>query len=104
MKKRKYDITMNTPIGSRYGTINLILKDNCISGTLNLVEHSEPLSGSIDSDGNCKIYGNLITLMRTIEYTAIGRVSEKAIELSLQGERNIFKITGIAIPESEVTK
>lgn len=95
---------MNTPIGSRYGTINLILKDNCISGTLNLLEHSEPLSGSIDSDGNCKIYGNLITLMRTIEYTAIGRVSEKAIELSLQGERNIFKITGIAIPESEVTK
>lgn len=52
MKKRKYDITMNTPIGSRYGTINLILADSCINGTLDLLEHSEPFSGSIDRKGN----------------------------------------------------
>ena len=103
MEERKYNITMNTPIGSRYGTINLILADSYINGTLDLLEHSEPFSGSIDRNGNCKIYGHLITLMRTIEYTAVGRITEKAIELSLQGERNIFKITGIAIPESEAT-
>lgn len=103
MKKRKYDITMSTPIGSRYGTIHLILADSRINGTLDLLEHSEPFSGTIDRNGNCKIYGHLITLMRTIEYTAIGRITEKAIELSLQGEKNTFKITGIAIPESEVT-
>lgn len=94
---------MSTPIGSRYGTINLVFADNRINGTLNLLAHSEPLYGSIDRDGNCKIFGHLITLMRTIEYTAIGKISEKAIELSLRGERNVFKITGIAIPESEVT-
>lgn len=104
MKKRKYIITMNTPIGLRHGTILLILTDSCINGTLDLLEHSEPLYGSIDDNGNCKISGRLITLMRTIEYTAIGRITEKAIELSLRGERNIFKITGIAVTESEVNK
>lgn len=104
IKKRKYNITMNTSIGSRYGTINLIIADNCINGTLDLLDHSEPLCGSMDSNGNCKIHGQLVTLMRTIEYTAIGRISEKAIELSLHGKRNIFKITGIAIPESKVMK
>lgn len=102
MKKRKYNITMNTPIGSRCGTINLTLEDNCINGTLDLLEKSEPLYGSMDSNGNCKIYGRLITLMRTIEYTAVGKITEESIELSFYGERNIFKITGTAIPESEV--
>lgn len=102
MKNIKYNITMYTPIGSRYGTINLFLADNLINGTLDLLEHSEPVNGSIDNKGNCKINGRLVTLLRTIEYTAVGKVTEKAIELSLQGERNIFRIKGIAVTESEV--
>lgn len=102
MKDRKYNITMNTPIGSRYGTISISLENSRIFGTLNLLEHSEPLSGLIDGEGNCTIYGKLKTLMRTVEYTAIGKITEKAIELSMKGERNIFKITGNAVSQSEV--
>ena len=102
MKYRKYEIVMDTPIGLRYGTINLCSTENRINGTLDLLGHSEPFGGTIDSNGNCTICGQLITLMHTINYTAIGKITEKAIELSLQGERNVFKMTGIGVPESEV--
>ncbi len=102
MKNRKYNIVMDTPVGSRYGIIDLYGSDNQIRGTLDLLDHSEPFGGTIDSNGNCIICGHIITLMRTIDYTAIGRITEKSIELSLQSKQNHFKITGTVVLESEV--
>ncbi len=99
---RKYNIVMKTPIGLRYGTMDACLADGRMTGTINLLGHSEPFDGMIGCDGNCKISGRLITLMRTIPYTAVGNVSRETIELLLEGERNRFKITGSAVPESEV--
>lgn len=97
-----YDIVMKTPIGLRYGTISLCSNGSNLNGTLDLLEHSEPFDGTIDNDGNCTICGHIVTLMRTIHYTAVGKVSESSIELSIQGERNIFRITGVAAGEREV--
>ncbi|MGN0504988.1 MAG: hypothetical protein ACI4FZ_00390 [Lachnospiraceae bacterium] len=102
MSNAKYNIEMKTPVGMRYGTMNFCSSENQVSGTLHLLGHSEPFNGAVDNEGNCTIRGRLITLMRTIDYIAVGKVSQKAIELSLQGERNKFTITGIAVPESEV--
>ncbi|MGN1203938.1 MAG: hypothetical protein ACI4SA_02670 [Lachnospiraceae bacterium] len=99
MENRTYNIVMDTPVGSRYGTIRLNSAENHIHGTMDLLGHSEPFDGTMDGNGNCTLNGRLITLMRTIEYTAIGKITEMAIELSLQGERNIFRITGIAASE-----
>lgn len=101
MKHRIYHITMRTPIGQRRGTMELSLRNDRVQGTLHLLAHSEPLAGSVDREGNCRIRGRLITLMRTIEYTAIGKITEKAVDLLLQGERNCFPITGTAIAERE---
>lgn len=102
MENIKYSIVMHTPIGLRYGTINICQAEGQIKGTLDILNHSEPFSGTLDSEGNCTICGRLVTLMRNISYTAIGSFDEKTIELLLQGERNKFKITGIAVSESEV--
>lgn len=97
-----YNIEMKTPIGLRYGTISLCFTENQLRGTLDLLGHSEPFDGAVDDAGNCTISGRLVTLMRTINYTAVGKVTQKAIELSLKGDRNNFEITGTVIPESEV--
>lgn len=102
MKNIKYNITMNTPVGFKHGSINVFTADNCIIGTLNLLEHTEPFSGLIDSEGNCKVSGKLITLMHTIEYTATGQITDNTIELLLQGDQKTFRITGTAAAESEV--
>lgn len=102
MGNRMYNIVMKTPLGLRYGTLSACLADGQINGNINILGHSEPFHGVIDGDGNCKIRGRLITLVRTVPYTAVGRVSRDAIDLLLEEERNRFEITGSAVPESEV--
>ncbi len=104
MDKKNYNIVMKTPVGSRHGTISLCIINNKIYGTLNLLGHSEAFTGSVENDGTCSIHGNLVTLIRRIDYTAVGKISRDTIELSLREERNIFKITGVAVPESEVNE
>lgn len=94
MENRIYNIEMDTPIGLRYGTMTLCSTGNKVNGTLALLEHSEPFNGTVDENGNCTIYGRLVTLMRTIHYTANGKISEKGIELLLHGEQNNFKVRG----------
>lgn len=101
MKPTEYRITMATPIGARHGKLRLYREEEQLCGTLELLAHSEPFCGSIDAQGHCTLRGQLVTLMRTIAYTATGRITETAVELSLQSDRHVFPITGRALPESE---
>lgn len=100
--KKKYDIVMKTPIGARYGTMVLNCENNHLFGEINLLKASQPFDGFIDENGNCSFCGTLISLVRTIHYKAVGRISENAIELKLSGERNQFNVSGVAINEKEV--
>lgn len=104
MKKGKYIIEMDTPIGPKFGIMKVCISGSMINGTLNLLEHSEPFSGTININGKCEIFGQIITLLRTIEYKAVGVITEKTVELSLQGDRNVFRIMGNAVKESEVNE
>ncbi len=102
MPKQHYDIVMQTSIGKRYGTMTAEWGGGQISGLMELLGHTEAFHGKVDETGNCHIKGHLISLNRTIPYTAVGKISSSMLQLSLQGERNHFKITGSVIPESEV--
>ncbi|MGN0311619.1 MAG: hypothetical protein ACI4CC_02495 [Lachnospiraceae bacterium] len=94
---RIYNVTMSTPVGLKHGTMELNIADGKVRGILSLLEHSEPFVGTVDSKGNCLICGQLITLMRTIHYTAVGCLTDHGIRLRLRGERSDFEITGIEI-------
>ncbi|MGN1367949.1 MAG: hypothetical protein ACI4WX_03700 [Aristaeellaceae bacterium] len=102
--KKMYRIVMNTPLGERYGTIALTKDNHRLFGEMNLLKASQPFDGSIDENGNCSFCGTLLSLMRTIRYRAIGRITDNAIELKLSGERNEFDITGVAVHEKEVSR
>lgn len=99
MRTGTYQIRMQTPMGERTGTMEVQFEGGSISGRLNLLQHSEPFEGSIGPDGACRISGRLITLMSTIPYTATGRITPEAVELSLQGGRSCFAVTGTACNE-----
>lgn len=101
MGERKYRIAMETMVGLRYGTMRIRSFNNQLAGTLELLEHSEEFEGTVDADGNCKIYGCLVTLMRSFQYTAVGKLSDSCVELLLRGGQNNFRITGSAVPERE---
>lgn len=97
MKEIKYSISMFTPIGMKRGIMFATMNENQISGTMELLEHKEPFDGIIEKNGECKIRGRLISLMRTIEYTASGKITPSTVQLLLRGERNTFEISGKAL-------
>lgn len=92
----EFDIIMQTQLGKRFGKMSAEVNDRSLNGTLSIFDHSEPFFGMIDEDGNCKINGKIITLMRTIEYVATGIISAQTVNLIMQGERNVFQIDGVS--------
>ncbi|MGN1319874.1 MAG: hypothetical protein ACI4U6_02025, partial [Acutalibacteraceae bacterium] len=74
MEKYRYSVVMQTPLGNKYGSLAADVSENSVSGWLEMLKHKEPFNGTIDNVGNCKINGKIITLMRTIPFTAIGKL------------------------------
>ena len=91
-----YKIVMQTPLGPRKGSLYLEISENKVTGYLGLLGNRNSFSGKIDRKGCCKIHGQIITLMRTIEYTGTGHADENSVELTLQGVRDIFYLKGTA--------
>lgn len=97
-----YDITMQTPIGNRYGSMNVTVNQNHVDGILTILKKATPFDGSICEDGNCRISGQLITLMRTIPYDAVGRITKSSLWLILKGEQETFEVSG-SVSDSNVS-
>ncbi len=91
-----YDVIMQTSIGLRYGTMSVTVDNRNISGMLDILKRANPFRGKINEKGECQIRGELTTLMRTIPYSATGRITKEALALRLNGERENFEITGTA--------
>lgn len=98
---KKYKISLKTPIGVRHGTMEVYIHKQKIKGSITLLGHKNPIYGIIDSTGSCTIVGQLTTLVRNINYTAVGKITDTVVELSLKGERNVFKITGTVEEKEE---
>lgn len=94
MWNRSYNVIMRTPIGARYGTVSVTVDNSTISGMLDILKKANPFHGNINEKGDCRIKGELTTLMRTIPYNATGRITKEALVLKLKGERESFEITG----------
>lgn len=102
MWNRLYDVTMRTPIGDRYGSMNVTVNQNHVDGILTILKKATPFAGSICEDGSCRISGQLITLMRTIPYEAVGRITKSSLWLILRGEQETFEVSG-SVSDSNVS-
>lgn len=92
---KQYNVLLHTPIGHRSGSMNVKIDGGRISGMLHVLKEAKPFQGKIDTSGHCSFKGNLVTLTRTIPYQAEGIITEKAIELSLEGENKCYRLTGV---------
>jgi len=92
----EYIIAMETPLGSKRGTMYINISPPVLSGQLRILRGTEPLYGVIDEHGFCTLRGKIKTLMREIDYTATGTIGRKIMELTVRGGSNIFQITGTA--------
>ncbi len=94
MWNRLYDITMQTPIGARYGTMSVMENNGKINGMLNILKRENSFHGRIRENGDCRITGAIRSLMRIIPYDAEGRMTEEILILTLTGEQESFEISG----------
>lgn len=101
MVRRTYRIQMQTPLGSRAGTMEVQIEEPRLWGNLNVLKHVEPFEGTIDASGACRIRGTLVTLMSSIPYTASGQLTPDSLSLFLEGGRNLFPVTGTVCPEEK---
>ena len=97
MYENAYNILMQTPVGVKYGTISFNVTDGKISGEMDMLNHCEPITGTIDEFGYCHITGQIVTLVRNIDFKATGRIYNGNLNLSARGERNAFEITGVPL-------
>ncbi|MGN0338880.1 MAG: hypothetical protein ACI4D0_00130 [Lachnospira sp.] len=95
MSEQQYSIVMQTPIGKKYGSLSVSILADRLNGYLTLLNHNEPIEGTIDGSGNCSFTGKLVTLLRTIPYVATGIISDSEVKLQIKGARNTFRLTGV---------
>lgn len=95
MMPETYVIRMDTPIGERNGMIHIEqIECGRVLGVLDVLNHPQSFVGVINIDGHCSLAGRITTLLKTFFYTAIGRITETSLQLSLQSEHGCFEMTG----------
>lgn len=97
MWNRQYNVTMQTSMGARYGTMTVTVDGSRVNGILTILKKAVPFDGMIREDGNCRITGSLITLMRTIPYDATGQMTQTSLQLTLRGAQETFELSGHAV-------
>lgn len=95
MSEQQYSIVMQTPIGKKYGSLSVSILADKLNGCLTLLNHNEPIEGTVDGNGNCSFTGKLVTLLRTIPFVATGIISDSEVKLQIKGARNTFRLTGV---------
>lgn len=91
-----YSITMNTPAGLRYGDLTLNIKQENISGYLDILNHKNRVSGKLLRHGQCELTGVIVSLMRKFKYTAVGKFDSYSIQLILKEQNNCYQLYGTA--------
>ena len=96
MRTYRYAVSMQVPLGKRLGRLVLYESEGLLSGELEVLGHTEPLSGTIDMDGKCELTGIIVSAVRSIPYKAVGAIKERMIDLTVRGEKgDLFHISGM---------
>ena len=94
MKIYKYLINMKVPLGIRQGVMIVNEINGFITGKLDILGHIESFAGYLYDDGECKIYGNITSLTKTISYQAMGQMNEESISLDFYTDLGKFYAFG----------
>lgn len=89
-----YEVRMQTSVGIRLGQMIVYRDGDRLNGYFEILNHNEPFEGTVDSEGNCRLHGRIITLMKTINYEAKGKITMEGLNLSIADEKHVLEITG----------
>ena len=85
---------MDTPLGNRYGTLEVSALIGDVTGSLNILGKCNPLTGNIGADGSCSLRGEFVTLLKAYRYIADGIITEDHVKLGLATDRAVYNVLG----------
>ncbi len=89
-----YDIFLHTPLGKKKGELKAKIENGKLSGVLSVLGHTEPIEGTVDTNGRCSLKGKIISLMKSIDFTANGTIDYHAVYLAINGNTGYYEILG----------
>lgn len=96
----RYVIEMQAPLGPRTGELWLQLVREQLSGTLTLFRKTSPVLGKRAPDGSAELQGTMYTLISSIDFKAIGRMTETGLNMDFVTDRGTFPTTGTPTPQN----
>ena len=96
-KMQCYVIALNTSIGVRYGTMTVKWSGTCVSGQIDILNHSEAFEGFAEKDGRCRIKGRIVSLTKILPYQAEGMMSDSEVHLDVLTDKDRYELTGVPL-------
>ena len=92
--EHRYEIELEVPLGIRKGIMSVSIKENQVSGELEVLGNKEVFDGVILEDGVICIKGTLVSLVRNIPYKGIGSMEKNSLKMLLCVQDDSYKVTG----------
>lgn len=94
-----YDIVLQTRIGDRKGSLALLISDGRIDGLMHILGKDSRCQGVLKDPDICELSGQLKTVVRSIDFSAYGKLTRENISLTLMAGRDTFRMVGTARPQ-----
>ena len=94
MIDKKYSICLSAPLGNRDGTLCINIGEETANGSLQIMNHINPISDLVLSDGNISFSGEIESLVSKTEYTAAGTICGRRILLNLKTSFGVYSVFG----------
>lgn len=96
MQALEYNAVMKTPIGYRIGFAIVQITDQIVSGCIRFFEKEGKYQGTIDSNGNMTIQGEMPSPNEVIKFNGIGKISFYSLHLELSTVNFVYEVDGTA--------
>lgn len=101
MRERVFQIIMRVPLGDRKGKMSFRQSGEELEGIFEVMGNKNPFKGKMLSETALEIEGILLTIIRSIPFTATGNIENKKLSMTLKEARHTYYIEGTEITEYE---
>ena len=91
---RIYKINLNTQMGNLEGLINIVTKDNHLSGYIEIMGNKTEFSGGEVKGNNLYIKGKVKAGFITIEYDIQGEIKQDELLIKAKTNMGLFETIG----------
>ena len=96
MDSLEYSIVLKTPQGYCVGSLTMEINNGSVCGSIYALNNESAYCGSIDTNGNIEITGELNLFGDSFQFKGCGKVSFYAIHISIPNGDFTYELDGTA--------